>query len=247
MASALQNVVMSCEFDKAGGETCLPESFYEARLEATLRACRVLRHEFATPLSAAGLHLELARRAAERVEGGVPGKLRSGLDTGRQQLDEAVFLLDGLTALGGARTGAPGLVDFSDLVRRTARDAGPELERRGLGVRLGDFADGICVEGFADELEPAAREVLALAARWASPGEARIGLRSVDGSAALEFRVPLSGGAPGDMLFKARSRPNAGLGPFLARWTFEAHGGRLDGHDDGTNLTVTASLPEAAR
>ncbi len=48
------------------------------------------------------------------------------------------------------------------------------------------------------------------------------------------------------MLFKARSRPNAGLGPFLARWTFEAHGGRLDGRDDGTNLTVTASLPQAA-
>ncbi len=246
MAPALQHVVMSCEFDKAAGETGLPESFYEARLEATLRACRVLRHEFATPLSAAGLHLELARRAAERVEGGVPGKLRSGLDTGRQQLDEAVFLLDGLTALGGARTGAPSLVDFSDLVRRTARDTGPELERRGLSVRLGDFADGLFVDGFPDELEPAVREVLALAARWASPGEARIGLRSVDGSAALEFRVPLSGGAPGDMLFKARSRPNAGLGPFLARWTFEAHGGRLDGRDDGTSLTVTASLPQAA-
>jgi signal transduction histidine kinase len=45
------------------------------------------------------------------------------------------------------------------------------------------------------------------------------------------------------MLFKTRSRPNAGLGPFLARWTFEAHGGGLEGAEDGTYLTVTAYLP----
>lgn len=246
MAPALHFAEASCTTREGLEGARVAESFDQARLGATLRACRVLRHEFATPLSAAGLHLELARRAAERVEGGIPGKLRSGLDTGRQQLDEAVVLLDGLTALGGARTGEPSPVDFSDLVRRTVRDTGPELERRGLSVRLGDFAGGLCVEGFGDELEPAVRELLALAARWASPGEARLGLRSEGGWAVLEFRVPLSGGAPGDMLFKARSRPNAGLGPFLARWTFEAHGGRLEGRDDGTNLTVTAFLPEAA-
>jgi signal transduction histidine kinase len=48
------------------------------------------------------------------------------------------------------------------------------------------------------------------------------------------------------MLFKTRSRPNAGLGPFLARWTFEAHGGRLDGAEDAGHLTVTATLPQVA-
>ncbi|HEX7465303.1 MAG TPA: hypothetical protein VF309_01585, partial [Usitatibacter sp.] len=66
-----------------------------------------------------------------------------------------------------------------------------------------------------------------------------------DGAVSFSFRVPLAHGAPGDMLFKTRSRPDAGLGPFLARWTFEAHGGRLEGAGDATHLTVAGSLPLA--
>jgi len=224
----------------------VPERFDQARLEATFRACRALRHELATPLSAAGLHLELARRAAERLEGGIPAKLRSGLETGKQQLDEVAHLLDGLMALGSARTGAPGRLDFAAVIREALRDAGPELERRGLSVRASGPSGGLFVDGFADELGPAAREVLLAAARWASPGEAQLETRSARQDVAFEFQVPLSGGGPGDMLFKTRSRPNAGLGPFLARWTFEAHGGRLEGVEDGGRLAVTASLPKVA-
>lgn len=235
---------LPCESRESATGSRLTDVFDRARLGATFRACRALRHELATPLSAAGLHLELARRAAERVEGGIPAKLRVGLETGRQQLDEAALILDGLTALGGARTGEPSLVDFSALVREAAREARPELERRGLSVRPGDFAEDLFVDGFADELESAAREALLAAARWASPGEARLGMRSDGASASFSFSVPLAGGAPGDMLFKTRSRPNAGLGPFLARWTFEAHGGGLEGETDVTHLTITGSLPQ---
>jgi hypothetical protein len=223
-----------------------PAAFSQARLAATLRACRALRHEIATPLSAAGLHLELARRAAERIEGGIPEKVRSGLDTGKQQLDRAALLLDGLTALGGARTGEPGLVDFAALVRNAARDAGPELERRGLAVRLFGPAEGVYVDGFADELESGIREAILAGARWASSGEALLETRSDGGSASFTLRVPLAGGGPGDMLFKTRSRPNAALGPFLARWTFEAHGGALEGAEAAAHLTVSASLPRVA-
>jgi signal transduction histidine kinase len=222
------------------------ESFGQARLEATFKACRTLRHELATPLSAASLHLELARRSAERMEGGTPGKLRSGLEIGKQQLDAAAQLLDGLMALGGAQTGEPGLVDFAAVVRKAAREAGPELERRGLSVHVEGPAEGYFVDGFADELETAARETLLAAARWASPGDARLEAVSNAGCVSLVFRVPLVGPGPGEMLFKTRSRPNAGLGPFLARWTFEAHGGSLEGAEDGTELTVTASLPQVA-
>jgi signal transduction histidine kinase len=223
-----------------------PENFDQARLEATFRACRTLRHELATPLSAASLHLELARRSAERVEGGIPGKLRSGLETGKQQLDAAAQLLDGLVALGGAHAGEPSLVDFAALVRRAARDTGPELERRGLSVLVDGPPEWLFADGFVDELEPATREALIAAARWAAPGEARLRTESDGASIALAFRVPLAGSAPGEMLFKTRSRPNAGLGPFLARWTFEAHGGSLEGEESGSHLTVTASLPQVA-
>lgn len=226
-------------------ENPAPGTFAQARLGATFRACRALRHELATPLSAAGLHLELARRAAERIEGGLPEKVRSGLDTGKQQLDRAALLLDGLTAIGSARTGEPGLIDFAALVRSAVRDAGPELERRGLSVRLSGPTEFVYVDGYEDELESGTREAILAGARWASPGEALLETRSEGESASFTFRVPLAGGGPGDMLFKTRSRPNAALGPFLARWTFEAHGGILEGAEDATHLTVSASLPRA--
>lgn len=221
-----------------------PATFAERRLGATLRACRALRHEFATPLSAAALHLELALRAASRSEGTVPGKLRAGLDTGKRQLEEAVLLLDGLGALGNARSGDPVHLDFAALVAEAARDAGPEFERGGLRVASAGPRLGVFVDGFADELALALREALLAGARWASAGQARLESGASAGTAWFSFRVPLAGGAPGDMLFKTRSRPNAGLGPFLARWTFEAHGGRLEGAEDGTHLTVTGSLPQ---
>jgi hypothetical protein len=126
-------------------------------------------------------------------------------------------------------------------------DTGPELERRGLSVRVDGPTEGLFVDGFADELELAAREALLAASRWAAPGEAHLEINRAGASVMFTFRVPISGGGPGDMLFKTRSRPSAGLGPFLARWTFEAHGGQLDGTEDGTHLTVTASLPQVIR
>jgi len=244
MAPALHFGMDPCDFQIPERPIMERETFEQARLGATFRACRALRHEFATPLSAAALHLEVARRAAARAEDAIPEKLRAGLETGREQLDEASRLLEGLTALGSAHEGDPGLLDFADIVARAARTEAPELERRGLTVRSLGPSQGALVDGFPDELENATREALLTASRWAARGEARLETRLEDGTVSFSFRVPLANAAPGDMLFKTRSFPNAGLGPFLARWTFEAHGGRLEGADDGTHLTVTGSLPQ---
>jgi signal transduction histidine kinase len=220
------------------------ESFAEARLGATLRACRALRHEFATPLSAASLHLELALRAASRAQASVPGKLRSGLETGRQQLQEATLLLEGLTALGNAHADLPKRVDFASVVAEATRDAAPELERRGLRVSVEGPRNGTFVEGFEQELVLATREALLAAARWASSGAAPLTIGADGDAVRFTFTVPLAGTPPGDMLFKTRSRPQAGLGPFLARWTFEAHGGHLEGSEDAWHLTIRGSLPQ---
>jgi signal transduction histidine kinase len=219
------------------------EAFEQQRLNATLRACRALRHEFATPLSAAALHLEVARRAAVRAEETIPEKVRAGLETVKEQLDEASRLLDGLTALGSAHEGDPSLLDFAALVARAGRARVRQIEQRGLTLRSLGPSEGALVDGFLDELEAATEEALLTASRWSAPGEARLETRLEDGAVSFSFRVPLARSAPGDMLFKTRSRPDAGLGPFLARWTFEAHGGRLEGAEDGPHLTVTGSLP----
>ena len=153
------------------------ETFEQQRLGATLRACRALRHEFATPLSAAALHLEVARRAAARSEVAIPEKLRAGLETGKEQLDEASRLLEGLTALGSAHEGDPGLLDFAALVARAARARVPDLEQRGLTLKSRGPSEGALVDGFADELESATGEALLTASRWAAPGEARLETR----------------------------------------------------------------------
>jgi len=220
--------------------------FEHERLGATLRACRALRHEFATPLSAAVLHLELARRAALRANGEIPEKLRAGLETGRKQLDEALLLLDAFSAIGGAREGDPGLVDLAALVSRVAMALRPEIESRDLVLRIAGPSQGIFVDGFEDEIESATREVVLTAARWAGPGEGLVEIGAGGGVATISVRVALLHERPGDTLFRARSRPGAGLGPWLARWGFEAHGGRVEGHEDATHLTVIATLPQAA-
>jgi len=224
----------------------MTKSFDQKRLGATLRACRALRHDFATPLSAAVLHLEVARRAAARAAGEISEKVRAGLETGRKQLDEAVLLLEGISVLGAAHEGEPGRFDFAALVSRVSRALSAELERRGLPFRSVGPPDGIFVDGCEDEIERATREVFLTAARWAGPGEGLVEIAAEDRMASVLFRVALADDRPGDTLFRARSRPGAGVEPWLAHWTFEAHGGRLDGREDATHLTVIATIPQAA-
>lgn len=222
------------------------EFFEQHRFGATVRACRALRHEFATPLSAAVLHFELARRAAVRASEDVPERLRASLETGRKQLDEAVELLEGFSALGRAHEGEPGLVDFAALVSRVAESIRPELKTRSLSFLIEGPSRGIYVDGFEDEIEGATREVVLTAARWAAPGEGLVEIGSDAAMAYVLVRLPLEGARPGETLFRARSRPGAGIGPWLARWAFEANAGRVESEDDGANLTVTASLPQVA-
>lgn len=224
----------------------MTKSFEQKRLGATLRACRALRHDLATPLSAAVLHLEVAQRAAVRADGEIPEKLRAGLETGRKQLDEAVLLLEGLSAIGAANEGQPPRFDFAALVSRVARAMSPELERRGLPFRSVGPPHGIIVDGFEDEIERATREVFLTAARWAGPGEGLVEIAAGDSTASFFFRVALADDRPGDTLFRARSRPGAGIGPWLARWSFEAHGGSLVGKESAVHLDVVGSLPRVA-
>lgn len=154
------------------------------------------------------------------------------------------MLLDGLSALGDAPVDEPGNVDFLDLVLRAARDVAPELDARGLELRAPDLAGEGLVFGFGAELSGAIREALLAVSRWGGKGEALLRFDARPGTASFSFRVPLGAEAPGDMLFRPDSRPGAGFGPFVARWTFEAHGGRLEGLESEGFVTVTGSVPQ---
>ena len=126
--------------------------------------------------------------------------------------------------------------------RRARSSSAADSRPRPSGAREGCFADG-----FVDELDTAARETLLAAARWASPGEAR--LKTASGQRLCLARVPRAArrrGGPAEMLFKTRSRPNAG-------WGRSSRAGRSRRTADpskerraGTHLTVTASLPQVA-
>lgn len=221
-------------------------TFERRRLGATLRAFRALRHEFATPLSAAVLHLELARRAALRSNGDVPENLRAGLETGRKQLDEAVRLLDGFSAIGEAHEGEPAMVDFPALVSRVAGALAPELQQKGFALHSRGLSKGVFVDGFEDEIERATREAFLLAARWAVPGDFLVETAGGSGEVSVFIRVPLAVTRPGEALFRTRGGADSTHGPWLARWAFEAHGGRLEGREDATHLTVAGFLPQVA-
>jgi hypothetical protein len=58
--------------------------------------------------------------------------------------------------------------------------------------------------------------------------------------------VPGGADRIGDRLFLPYSRPQAGFEPFVARWIFEAHGGRLEGSETDGFVTVTGSVPRVA-
>lgn len=230
----------------AGPSIPVTESFDRARLDAMLRACRTLRHDLATPLSAAGLHLEVVHRAVLRGDGAVP-KIESGLATALAKVEEASRLLDALTLLGDAHSGEPGIVDFGALALRAAQEAVPQLEALGLELRAPEGAEGVFVLGFGDELGVAFREALLAGARWARAGEAVLQIDGLPRDARFSFRLPRGEESPGERLFRAGTRPGAGFTPFAARWTFEAHGGRLEGTEEGGFLTVTGSVPRVAR
>jgi hypothetical protein len=205
----------------------------------------MLRHELATPLAAAALHLEVAHRAAGRADCAVPEKTQSGVTTASAKLEQASSLLDVLTAFGDAHVGEPGILDFGALVIRAAREVAPELDALGLEFHDPVGAGAVFVSGFCDELENAVREALLAASRWAGKGETFLRVEDRPGMASFSFRVPLGADTAGDMLFRPYSRPGAGFGPFAARWTFEAHGGSLEGLENDGFVTVTGSVPRA--
>lgn len=225
----------------------LGTQFAQRRLGATLHACRTLRHEYATPFSAAFLHLERTRRAVARWEGARPGDLLEGLEACRRQLEESSRLLDGLSAVSDARQGEPALVDLAALVASSLAAARPELERRGLETRFEAPTETIRVLGFADELEDAVRHALLAVSRWAASGQAFIETGTPSGTASFSFQVPLAGEPPGDDLFRSRGRNGKDFGTFLARWTFESHGGSFVCVAADRTLTLTGTLPLAAR
>lgn len=200
----------------------------------------------ATPVAAAALHLEVARRAASRAGAAVPEKTASGVATALAKLEQTACLLDVLAALGGANAGEPGLVDFRALATRAAREVAPRLEAFGLELAGPAGGEAIAVSGFGDELETAFREALLAAARWAGNGEARLLVDGRNGTASFSFCVPQGADRIDNRLFLPFSRPEAGFGPFLARWVFEAHGGRLEGSETEGFVTVTGSVPRVA-
>lgn len=238
-------VLTSGRRDESGAGLSLrvPEPLDRARLVATLGVCRTLRHELATPISAAALHLEVARRAAGRADGASPGTVSTGVATALAKLEEASRLLDVLTFLGEARTGEPGVVDFGALAMGAAREVEPRLDALGLDLRGPAKTEETFVVGFGGELGAAVREALLAASRWAGRGEAVFRLDGPPDEASFSFRVPLGGESPGSRLFRPFSRPDAGVGPLAALWTFEAHGGLLLGSEENGFVTVTGSVP----
>jgi signal transduction histidine kinase len=225
------------------------EGLDRSRLAATQRSCRALRHDLATPLSAALLHLELARRAVERAPEAVPEHLRVALHTGRVQVDYAARLLDILGELGQESDEPVTAVDLFETASKGLASIAGDLAARSLVVRLETPKKSVTFAGYREGSERAVRELLLGLASLAAPGDFHVDAGAgANAGARLSIRISPKPSVLLDSLFSLSRRGDddsspAATGLFLARWFLEGEGGRFETRVEPGRFLVTVILP----
>ena len=230
-----------------------------ARLETafgeTTRFTADASHELRTPVSLIRTTAEVALRRPRSAE-----EYRQALEGILQESERTSGLVQDLLTLTRADAGvdgwSPSRVDLRALVGELRERLAALCEGRGLTLRLDAPEQPLFVDG---EQAALGRLVVILADNAAkytpAPGEVRVTLRSVDGTAEIEV-ADTGIGIPAEDLprvferfyraDKARSRESggAGLGLSIARWIVERHGGRITIESEiGKGCRVRVRLP----
>jgi heavy metal sensor kinase len=230
-----------------------------ARLETafaeTNRFTADASHELRTPVSLIRTTAEVALRRPRSAE-----EYRQALEGILQESERTSVLVQDLLTLTRADAGAdawnPSRVELRGFIDSLRGQLTAMCESRGLTLRLEMPAEPVFVGG---EQAAIGRLVVILADNAAkytpAPGEVRVSLRAVDGSADIEVADTGIGIAAEDLprVFdrfyradKARSRDSggAGLGLSIAKWIAERHGGRITIESEaGRGCRVRVRLP----
>lgn len=225
------------------------ESFDRHRLQAAGRTCRSLRHDLAAPLSAAALHLEVASRALGQLPGEGIERVRASVKISQREVEYAAWMIDVLSELARGADEGWATFPFCDALEKAISRAGVELSARGLRLVRSGTLPAVTLFGNADEVEQALTDLLTGAASEAVAGECRVSSEKTGAEAVVLVRVPVASSfSSPEVLFRLTRRIDgtpSGFRLFLARWTFESLGGRLQAAVQNGSLVFTVALPVA--
>lgn len=232
----------------AAGTDERADRVHERRVRALLASFRQLRHDLASPLSGAALHLEMASRRLEQRQDTELAKLAENVRVSQQEISWASGVLDLLGEM--ARSAEDALVPFSlaDAVRRGAARSGARAARENVRIDLPpDSGPDLALFGAAGRLENAFADLTAHAlVRTGRGGVIAWSLEVRSGEAEAGVDWPLTPGERPERAFALQRRqpgesPDAGL--FLARWAVESLGGTLSLEAEGDRVRVRATFP----
>ena len=233
-----------------------------ARLETafaeTTRFTADASHELRTPVSLIRTTAEVALRRPRSAE-----EYRQALEGILQESERTSVLVQDLLTLTRADAGAdawnPSRVELRAFISSLRGKLETMCEHGGLTLRMDLPGQPVFVDGEQAALGRLVVILVDNAAKYTpAPGEVRVTLRAVDGSADIEVADTGIGIAAEDLprVFdrfyradKARSRDSggAGLGLSIAKWIAERHGGRITIESEaGHGCRVRVRLPHMA-
>jgi signal transduction histidine kinase len=213
-----------------------------ARWQATLRLLRRLRHDLATPLSGASLHLEMAKR---RLSAAAPdtGKALESVQFAQREVGYTSSILQPLSEVFGYAEEAAREIDLSAALCHGAQRLQAEAQRRGVTLTLPD-AGGPAISASPRQTEDALQVLTAEAVRHCPEGGSVTWTVEEDEDAVratCQLTGPLAAETL-DAVFSARRAQSGGadLALVVARWCLESQGAALSlsRNPEGTSLVV---------
>jgi signal transduction histidine kinase len=221
------------------------ETRYERdRCEAMKSFLRRFRHEIATPLSGANLHLEVALRRLQKPGGFDMPAVVENLRTCQKSLDSAAQMLELIAETVQDESCEPSEFSLLESLASGAEPLRGEARARGLTLELPSAAPGPRWFGSAKVLDSVFAELTRNAVEHSSPpGAIRWTVKEEQSGAVLECRSPgrLPLGDPEHLFGVAKGEGSSGRGFGLlqARLAIQSNGADLTVSQEGGDVCAS--------
>jgi len=231
------------------GISTLQLPFHRSRYRATVRLFRQLRHDLATPLSGAALHLEVACRRLSQGDELDVKRVLENIRMGQLEVGYASAMLEVLSEV--VRTGEEEGADFAlpVAIANGSAQISPDPSR-GLAVTTPRPAPEPALYGSRRQVEQAVADLTFHALQTAEPNSVvswELSNGGTDATLVCRWKGKFPETRP-EQVFSITRTPlgeSRGLGLLLARWAVECHGGDIGAEQLGDEARFVVSLPLA--